>query len=175
MTKKFDIINGSFRRLKLRTDENIIFFPFLFFISFQFVFILTTHIINGSNPRAGNPSNPIEYQTNSFPDVPLWFSVTPIGDEIVVTTAQRKVFKWKQANQDLEPLRTFMLDLKEMAETEIKSVSLSNRFKTEKTTALIAADRHLTYAHLKPIILVLAEIGIRNYAFETKLTHVGAK
>jgi hypothetical protein len=53
-------------------------------------------------------------------------------------------------------------------------VSLSNAYKPENTTALIAADRHLTYAHLKPIILVLAEIGIRNYAFETKLTHVGA-
>lgn len=175
MIKKFEIINATFGRLKLRTDENIVFFPFLFFISFQFVFILTTHIINGSNPRAGNPSNPIEFETSSFPDVPLWFSVTPIGDEIVVTTAQRKVFRWKQTTQDIEPLRAFLRDLKEMAETEIKSVSLSNTFKSEKTTALIAADRHLTYAHLKPIILVLAEIGIRNYALETKLTHVGAK
>lgn len=175
MTKRYVHVNQTFDRLSIRLRENPLFFPFLYFISFQLVLILTAYILSGSNPRAGNPSNPIEFQTEPFPDVPLWFSVTPIGDEIVVTTSDRKIFKWKQSNQDIGPLKGFMEEMKRTIETEVRSVSLSGILRPEKSTAVIAVDRHLTYAHIIPIIVALSEVGIRNYALETKLTHVGAK
>jgi hypothetical protein len=175
MTYMFNLVNGSFERLDERLAKNVAIFPFIGFIAFQMVLLLTAYILNGSNHRAGNPSNPIDYQAEPFPDVPLWFSVTPVGHDIVVTTPQRRVYRWPQSTNTLKPLKEFVEDLRSMVEIEVRSIALKNDASLARPTAVISADQHLTYAHLKPIVLALAEVGIRDYALETRLTHVGEK
>jgi len=170
----FNLINEAFYRIEIRiknTDFSYLLFPL---ISFALVLIFTAYISNGLNHRAGNPSHPTDYKTPPLEDLPLWFSVTPIGDEIIVTTSNGIVFKWPQQVTDLQSLKGFIEEIRKMSFNEIATASLINRSYTNHATVVISADRNLTYAHLKPIIFALAEAGISHYALETKLTEVGA-
>jgi hypothetical protein len=170
---KYQNVNILFDRISGRIQSSVIFFLFLLLFPLGLNLILTAHILNAVNYRAGNPSNPIEYQTPKIGDSPLWFSITPVNNEIIVTSTDGKIFRWPQQVTDIKKLEKFMSYLREKMASEIKSAALINHAHQNKYTVVISADRHITYAHLRPLIFALAEVGISNYALETKLTEVG--
>jgi hypothetical protein len=151
-----------------RLDENLHWFPVPALLAFGLVLLLTGHILFGTNPRAGNPANIISFPSEPRPDAAIWMSVTPIGDEIVVTTGDRQVFKWRQQVRNAQELGFFVKYLKERVANEIEAAALAKRALKSQTTAVIAADQRLKYLHIRPIIYALAEAGISQYAFETQ-------
>lgn len=155
-------------QVKIRLREPIWWFPYPLIISFALVMLLTAHSLFGTNPRVGNPADIIVFPSETMADSPLWMSVTPIGDEIVVTTGKRDVFRWPQDVKDLEALQPFIAHLKVRAAEEVEAAVLAQKVETSQTTAVIAADQRLKYLHIRPIIHALALAGISRYAFETK-------
>lgn len=157
-----------------RLREPLDWYPFPLIVSFALVLLLTGHILFGPNPRAGNPADIITFPAQPIKDSAIWMSVTPIGDDIVVTTGRRKVFRWKQAVRNLTDLKPFIHHLKELAQGEIESAALAKRAQPTQMLAVIAADQRLRYLHIRPIIYALAEAGIAQYAFETQNPVVAA-
>lgn len=157
-----------------RLDENLNWFPMPFFIAFGLVLVLTGHILFGTNPRAGNPANIISFPSEPRKDSAIWLSVTPIDDQIVVTTSDRKVFKWKQQVRTSAELQPFVQYLKQRVAGEIEAAALAKQGLRKQVTTVIAADQRLKYLHVRPIVYALAEAGISLYAFETQNPVVAA-
>lgn len=170
---KYYTINLAFTRSAERLNDLLIYFPFALLFPLGIGLLLTAHIMSGVNYRAGNPSNPIDYHTPPISGVPLWLSVTPINDDIVVTTSQGEIFMWPQELHDLSKLQPLTAYLRQKSKLEIQSAALLNRREQNRHLVVISADRQVTFAHLKPIIFAMADAGISNYALETKLTEVG--
>ncbi len=151
-----------------RLDEAVHWFPYPMLISFALVLIFTGHVLFGTNPRAGNPANIISFPSETRKDSAIWLSVTPIGDEIVVTTADRKVFRWRREVRSLSELKSFSAYLKGRVADEVQGAAMAKHALASQVSAVIAADQRLKYLHVRPIIYALAEAGISQYAFETQ-------
>lgn len=153
---------------KERLREVIWWYPFPLLISFSLVLLLTAHVLFGTNPRAGNPADIIAFPATAQKDSSLWLSVTPIDKDIVVTTGDRKVFRWRQDVRGMKELQPLIVYLKARAASEIESAVLKGEASVAQTQAVIAADQRLKYLHVRPIIYALAAAGISQYAFETQ-------
>jgi hypothetical protein len=127
-----------------------------------------------ANPRMGHPANILAFPAPSQPDSSIWMSVTPVGDDIVVTTSDRQVFRWAQDVRSVSDIKPFVDHLKAMVRIEIEGAVLLNSLTIAKTRAVIAADQQLKYLHIRPIIYALAEAGIARYGFETLSPRVAA-
>ncbi len=149
-------------------------YPFPALISFFLVLLLTAHVIFGTSARLGTPADVITFPSETEKDAAIWLSVTPIGNEVVVTTADRKVFRWPLEIHDLTPLSPFVAYLKASVRKEIEATTLAKAASKHQAMAVIAADQRLKYLHVRPILYAFAAAGIANYAFETQNPILGA-
>lgn len=156
------------QRARQHLAEPLGWYPYPFAISFFLVLLLTAHVIFGTTSRLGTPSDVITFPSEARKDSALWLSVTPIGKEIVVATADRKVFRWPQEVRDMTPLKPFIAYLKNAIAKEIEAAALRKAVYEHQTTAVIAADQRLKYLHIRPILYAFAAAGISGYAFETQ-------
>jgi hypothetical protein len=150
-----------------RLSEPLWWFPYPILIAIGMVLILTGHLVFAINPRMGHPASLINFPAQMRPDSAIWFSMTPIDHDIVITTNDRLIFRWPQ---DLTPAQTtqpFVAYLRRRVAIEIDSAALLKRAPNTPLTVVIAADQRLKYLHLRPVIAALAEAGITSYAFET--------
>jgi len=153
---------------KSRLEEGTGWFPYPFLIPVALAVIVLAKAMVGTNPRHGNPADLLKFDAQPATDASIWFSVTPIGRDIVVTTAERQVFRWPQqlkSDADLEPFTNF---LKEKATQEAETTALTKKATNYQAVAVIAADQRLKYLHMKPILYALASARIRSYAFESR-------
>jgi hypothetical protein len=160
---------------KLRLREPLWWFPFPIFLSFALVLLLTAHVLFGTSPRMGHPANIITFPSESRRDSAIWLSVTPIGKEVVVTTGDRRVFRWPLEVHSLEELKPFRAYLKEEVARELAATALTNTAFEHQTTVVIAADQRLKYLHVRPLLHAFAEAGISHYAFETQNPTLAAR
>ena len=159
---------ASFQALKTRLREPLSWYPLPLFVSFALVLILTAHVLGGTNLRLGNPADVITFPSELRPDSAIWMSVSLKGEDVYVTTGDRKVFHWPRNVESMEPLDEFVHYLKERVKGEVASAALQKRAYTTQSSAVIAADQRLTYAHVRPLLHAFAEAGISQYAFETQ-------
>ncbi|MCX6106618.1 MAG: hypothetical protein NTY08_12380 [Proteobacteria bacterium] len=150
-----------------RLREPLWWFPYPFLLAFGLVLLLMAHVLFTTNPRMGNPADVVTFPSTPQRDSAIWLSVTPIGNDVVVTTNDRKVFRWPQKIRSEHDIRELVFYLRERVHQEIQSAALLQRIYNIQTTAVIAADQRLKYLHLRPIIHALAQAGISNYGFET--------
>lgn len=150
-----------------RLKVHLNWYPYLTIIAFGLVTILSGHILLTASVRMGHPANLLPFPADSQENGAIWFSVTPIESEIVVATASREVFRWKQNSRSIEDARDFIAWLKQRVRQEIESTALLNQVNSVRSSVVIAADQTLRFAHIRPIIYALAEAGINRYAFET--------
>lgn len=153
---------------QLRLSEPLWWFPYPCLITMGLVLLLTGHLVMATNPRMGHPASLIEFPAAARPDSALWFSMTPIGQEIVITTNDRRVFRWPQQLTSAAPTQPFVDYLRRRVAEEIEAAALLKQALSTQTTVVIAADQRLRYLHLRPVIAALAAAGITSYALETK-------
>jgi hypothetical protein len=157
-----------FAAVKNRLREPMFWFPFPLLISFMLVLLLTSHVLFGTNPRTGQPADVLSFPAKPARDSAIWFSVTPIGGDVVVATNQREVFRWRQDAHDLAPLKDFVAYLRRRVETEVEAAVLQKAAGENQANVVIAADQRLKFLHMRPILHALAEAGIAHYSFETQ-------
>ena len=93
--------------------------------------------------------------------------MTPIGDDLVVTTGDRRVFRWPLDRADAETMAPLVSYLKETVAREVIAAGLKKEAFAHQTSAIIAADQRLKYLHVRPLLFAFADSGITRYSFET--------
>ena len=144
-------------------------FPFVALLSFFSITLLTAHVSFGTNPRIGHPAKLLPFGDTPAEPSAIWFSVTPTPKEIIVTTNDRQVFYWPIDVRGVEQIEDFISYLKVRAREEIMTAAIANEAFLSQTRVMIAADEHLRYRHIRPILYALAKANITNYAFETRM------
>ena len=134
------------------------------------VLLLTAHVVARLDSRAGSPADVVtlaEGAATSLPDSAIWFSVTPVDNDIVITTNDRQVFRYAQSQELVSEMAAFRRYLEARVRTEIVSAGVSGRFAEQQSRVIIAADQRLKYRHIRPILYALSAAGVRRYGFET--------
>lgn len=150
-----------------RLKKPLWWFPYPCLLTFGLQLILTAHILFSTNPRIGQPAEVISYPSTPAKDSAIWLSITVQDKFTIVTTNDRKIFRWPATLRSTAELKDLTFYLRRRMVEEIQTASLVQRAMRSQTTVVIAADQSLKYNHIKPIIHALAQAGISNYAFET--------
>lgn len=161
------IWNSRVKAVKDRLEEPVQWLPVPILIVSGLCLYLTAHILSGANPRAGHPANVMTFPAKSGKDSAIWLSVAPIDGEIVITTADRHIFRWSQKQHSMPNIDPMVRHLRKTIADEIESAVLAKRALKSQTIAIIAADQNLAFYHMRPIITALSQAGISRYAFET--------
>jgi len=164
------LLDLALNRHRERCETFSNWFPFPALISFGLVAIFNLFLLPSLNPRLGNPANIMSLKGISESEGTIWFAVRVVGQDVVVTTGDRKIFKWPAKLVDEEPLAAFKKFLKARADNEIMKATLAKQAGVNQVSAVIAADQRLKYLHIRPILNALAAARITNYAFETRNT-----
>ena len=150
-----------------RLSEPLWWYHYPFLLTAALVLLLTAHLVLATNPRMGHPASLINFPSQVRPDSAVWFSMSPIGPDIVITTNDRRVFRWRQDSASTAAMGPFVEYLRHQVNAEIAAAALLKRVQGSQTTTVIAADQRLRYLHLRPVIAALAKVGVTNYALET--------
>jgi hypothetical protein len=138
------------------------------FIGLGLNLIIASFFLPSINPRLGNPSVPFEFDGEPMEDSHIWFSITPIDNELVITTYDRKVFRWPLVVKNHSEIQNFIDYLKTATNTQITNATLSMDTNPNNFAVIISADQKLKFIHIRPILYALAEARISKYAFEVR-------
>jgi biopolymer transport protein ExbD len=168
MNRNRRFLKNSINRQQERLRVSINWFPYPALISFILALLFTEVITMSLNPRLGNSADIMEISAPDADSGPIWLAVAAIGEKIVVTTSERQVFQWplQPEDDDLESIERY---LSERIRNEILTSSLSLTALPNQPRVVLACDLRLTYAHLRPILSVIARVGITNFSFETRI------
>jgi hypothetical protein len=157
---------------RLRQNSEALWFPLPALISFGLVAILTGQLLPGLNPRLGSPAQLLPFQAQAEKDGSIWMSISIDSNrnELVVTTANRKVLRFRSNVTSMEDFAPLINHLKEQVQNRIKTAALSRALTTTEITAVLAVDETVKFALVRPIINAIASAGITDYAFETIVT-----
>lgn len=160
--------------LKERLRVPLQWYPVPMLLAFGLVLLLGTKTLPGLNPRIGQPAHILAFDAPVQKDGAIWFSLSVDDDMIVATTGDRQVFHWPLERPSPSELSGFRKFLKGRVQDITYTSGLSGRASSIEASAVIAADEHLNYAHIQPVLYALAEAGISHYAFETRVLKVAA-
>lgn len=148
-------------------------YPFAGIISVALVLILIGHLFPGLNPRKNNLADVIAFSAPKEHEGHIWIGVFPEADRIVAVTSDHRKFSWPRGHATSSDTAVFREYLKERVAKEIVNTGRSMELNYVKASAVLAVDQRLTFNHIKPLLLALAEAKIAKYGFETKLIHKG--
>ena len=156
--------------LKERLRGQVSWFPFPALISFVLALLFIGHLLVNINPRLGNPAVILKMDSPLEKEGSLWLSITEKDERIYVTTFDRKVFFWPANTQDVKPLSAFKTYLKATSTELSAQAAVSKYISKSQTRVVMAVDQRIRYFHIRPILHILAEVGLDSYAFETLVT-----
>lgn len=167
MSVKKRVWDESFAATKVRLREPLWWYPAPVLISFALFAILTAHLTLSLAKRAGHPPDVVTLPAALSQEHSLWISVTPVANDLVITTATRQVFRWPLTSTDHHGIAEFKRWLTQSAHEEVQAVSVKNMISRGQMSLVIAADQTLKYSHLRPLLQIIASAGIAKYALET--------
>lgn len=159
----------SVLRLKERLGEAAQWYPFPAMIGFALVMILGGHLLTDLNPRLGARVDVIPFDAPRHQDGGIWLGVYASGGQLNIVTSDRRRFSWSLSDNQVTASQELTDYLKQRTYKEAYSTALKMQTNMTQTTAVIAVDQTLKYAHLQPVIYALAQAGISQYGFETRL------
>ena len=168
MNQREEIWQHLIVALSERLREPLRWYPFPFIISFGLALIVTGHVIFSSNPRLGHPAHLITFAAEPQIDDGIWLSLSPLDQDLVVTTADRQVFRWPLNSHGGDDLQRLEHYLHTQVVRELESVALLNMAYRDQASVVLAIDQTLTFAHVRPVIHAIGRAGISRYSFETR-------
>lgn len=167
MSKKPIDWQDSVESLKTRLTTPIRWFPYPCYISVGFLLIFSNHILLGLNARLGSPASVPMLDAPQSHQGSIWMAVSKSGDDIVITTSDRFVFKITDEDHEQESSALLTYLKEKILEISI-STALEKSAQIWQTQVILAVDKHLEFRHIRPILYELAKAGISHYAFEVK-------
>lgn len=129
---------------------------------------------DAANPRLSQAAHPVVLEGSEEGSMGgIWLSMSANGENIMVTTDDKQAFEWPldpEEGLDSEGYEQFTDFLRDRRKKVVEDLVLSmdRRDIESGTRAVISVDERLTYAHFKPVMLAMANAGIRSYGFETR-------
>jgi len=159
-----------FSQTKDRLKNPSLWFPYPVLISFVLAVVLAGYSLPNLNIYFGQPSSLIQQDIvdNKTPSGSIWITASVIDNELIITTFDRKIFKWNREIKNITDIENFISYLKTEVERRSIQAGLAAGIHPGEVEVTIAADRGLKFLHIRPIINALAEAGISAYSFETK-------
>lgn len=153
--------------IKARVGRDFTWFPFASLVPFGLLLILTGHLLPSLNVRLGSPAHLIELAGPPSPEGAIWFSLSVRDQFVIVTTDDRTIIKWPVNATTTEALAGLKHYLLEKQKRVFVATALAKRVSLSESLVIISADSSLKYRHVRPVIYLLAQLGLSNYAFET--------
>lgn len=151
-------------------SEPISWFPFPALIALGLGTVFFGHLLFNFNPRITSSAEVLSFDGDVDREGGIFLSVVASEDGVIVDTGDRRRFVIVGGSRNSEDLAQLITYMKTRTATAVSDVILSSRIDPIATTVTIAADQHLAYFHIKPILYALSQAGISRYAFETKMT-----
>ena len=144
--------------------------PFLFLIGVLFFLIFKIYILSATNDHIGNPATPLTLKAELAPLDTMWFSVSPSkdGQNLVVTSSERRVFIWNPVKDDANGAQKWVLFLKEQIQQLYMRATLQRRMSASQTRLTLSVDKKVKYSELRSVLGAMAQAGISEYAFEVR-------
>lgn len=126
------------------------------------------------NPRLSYPARPLALEAESDDaGRGIWFSMSASGENVLVTTDEQKTFEWPLDPEEALESKGYgefvsFLRARRKKIVEDMVMAMDKDSIEAKSRAVVSLDERLTYAHFKPVMLALANAGIRSYGFETR-------
>ncbi|MDB2447404.1 hypothetical protein N9W79_02130 [bacterium] len=154
--------------LKERLKEHVNWFPVPALISFVLVLLFIGHLLVNINPRLGNSAVILTMDAELEKEGSIWLSISEKEGQLYLTTYDRKMFSWPSKTKSLEPLSGFKKFLETTTAELAAQAAVSKFVSKSQTKVVLAVDQRLRYYHVRPILHILAEVGLDSYAFETQ-------
>lgn len=166
---RLNFLTASIIKQKLRLKEPVSWFPYPAMISIFFVLLCNGQIVPELNPRLGTPANVLSFNGEPSSEGSIWISVTLIKNKIVITTDNRDVITWNADDQSTDVSKPLTKFFQDRIKRIMLSATLTKHPGKQGSLVILAIDQSLKYIHLLPILESLAQSGISEYAFETKI------
>ena len=152
---------------KERLVEYDMWFPYPCIISYFLATLLIGHVVLGMNPRLGSPASIIPFSADPSYEGAIWLSISLQKQNVVVTTSDRKVFKWPRQEHQHASMQLLVDHLALQIENTILSTALAKSIPTIQSMVVLSIDQQVTMQQVQPILTMLAQVGVSDYAFET--------
>lgn len=162
-------LESQFSQMRERLIKTSFWFPAPALISFALALILSGQLLPNLNPRLGSRANILNFQAEREKEGAIWLGIYPLNNHLILTTSDKKVFKLPLVIKDSNELREFREYLLDLLNKETVKLALNLDPNPIRLTAVLAVDEKLNFAHIRPLIYLLASVGISKYGFETKL------
>lgn len=159
--KKIDIASSRLR-------EPLNWFPYPALISVSLLMLLMGHVLSGLNIRTGNPAEVVNMSAPSEREGSIWLSISMMDQKtIVAMTGDRKIYRWDVDNptEGVNKIRQY---LQKRQYDLIMAAALAKRIDKTSTKVVFAVDRHIKFKQFYPLLTMLSQVGIDNYAFEVR-------
>ena len=166
--KKNRLLKKHLNLAKTRLQETSSWFPYPSLFSFGLALLFSGHILLGINPRIGNPADVIPFEAEHAKEGAIWLSISLQKGNVVVSTDDRHVFSWSEQNRDLKVIEPLARHLEKRLVQITLSASLAKEISHTESLVVLAVDQSLKYLHIQPVLIALAQVGISEYAFETR-------
>ncbi|MFK7824360.1 MAG: hypothetical protein AB8G05_09395 [Oligoflexales bacterium] len=154
--------------MKTRLQEGNSWFPYPCLFSFGLVLLFSGHILLGINPRIGNPADVLPFEAEIAKEGAIWLSISVQKGHVFVSTDDRHVFSWNEQNRNLDVIEPLVKHLRNRLVQITLSASLAKEISHTESLVVLAVDQSLKYLHIQPILIALAQVGVSEYAFETR-------
>ncbi len=167
-----ELIAEFAHRSQQRLDQHQTWFPYPIMIPFGLMLAIYGVVLGTFHFRGGMPSQPIHLEGEATSESSLWFSLSAKGEDLLIVSRDRQTMTVPLALKGMEVLHPFSRMIEEELEKVIESAAVSRKVYSDEISVIFSVDESLRYAHLQPLIQVLANQGITNYAFETQTKSV---
>lgn len=169
-TPKLPRWTAAFERFQDRASEPMSWFPFPALVSFVLALLLSTHMMFALNQRLGNSAHLLELDGTPSPEGAIWLAITREEKDhtVWITTPEHQIFHWPAGTKDPQSAAGLIRYLEHKVVNITHSTALLQANKPSERLVVLAVDKRLAYADIKPIIYALSVVGISNYAFEVR-------
>ncbi len=143
-------------------------FPIVSLISFGLLLLVYGQVLPKYNQHLGAPTTPLVFDGKPSPEGSIWLSVHRDGNAILATTEDHQIFRWQRNTGTVNDLNLLRVFLEERIRSLSFSAILAKRIFLSQTMVVLAVDKSLVYADVRPIIYLLSQLGFGRYAFEAK-------
>ena len=165
MKKKKTLFNFYKKRIDTISSNQIVFYYIICLLSFLIASILISYTYFSINYKYNKNVRLPFVNGSTLPQGFINLSIELDKEEIIISSDDRKVFRWSAPNwnnKDITPLIDY---LKRRIDQITFEAILSMRFSEQKALTVLSVDSKLAMIHIYPVIQALAASGITHYAF----------
>ncbi len=158
-------------RVRENLQEPLLWFPITILISFSLLMIAYGQVLPSFNQHFGSVHKPLELDGKTSPEGSIWLSLTRDNEFMLAMTDQHKILRWKRRPKNLQEISELRDFLQGRYRDLMFSAVLAKRIFLNQSMVVLAIDKDINFADIRPILYLLGQMGFSRYAFETKKPH----